>query len=153
MLWHMMKPVFSSVSWPSASANSRAASCIAGSSRKLPAKSRELSSERTSRSNASSPAHASRRNSERSSGGRSSTASRRLSTCFHRSGFIVCLARQFAVEPRLGGVPIAHHGDGRDFEHLGRFFHAESAKVAHFDDLNFTWIEPRQSIHRVVEGV
>jgi len=29
--------------------------------------------------------------------------------------------------------------------------HAESTKEAHFNDLRFGWIEPRQPVHRVIE--
>src|SRR5216684_9068899 len=105
---------------------------MAGLFRKLPASCCDISRERTSRSSASSPAHACRRNASRSSGGRSSTNCSRLSTCFHRSESIAGPAPQFAIEPRLGGAPVAHHGDGRNFEHLGSLFHVESAKKAHF---------------------
>src|ERR1035437_10217386 len=129
----------------------RAATSIAGLSRKLPACCCEVSREQTSRSSTSSPAHACRKNPARSACGRSSTDCSRLSTRFHRSEAIAHPARQFAIEPGLGGAPVAHHGDGRDFEHLGRFFHVESAKEAHFDDLHFAGIEPRQRVHRVIE--
>src|SRR5271166_4511678 len=112
----------------------RAATSIAGLSRKLPAACCDASRERTSRSSASSPPHACRRNASRSSGRRSSADCSRPSICFHRSESIGCLARQFAIEPGLGGAPVAHHGDGRYFEHLGRLFHAEPAKEAHFYD-------------------
>ena len=63
----------------------------------------------------------------------------------------VVRARQFAIEPGLGGAPVAHHSDWRYLEHLGRFFHAESAKEAHFDNLYFARIEPRQRVHRVIQ--
>ena len=130
----------------------RAATSIAGLSRKLPASCCEASSERTSRSSASSPAQACRRNAVALLG---RTLQRRLqqvidlfpSFGIHRS----VPAGQFAIEPRLGGAPIAHHGDGRYFEHFGRLLHAESAKEAHFDDLHFARIEPRQRVHRVIQ--
>src|ERR1017187_9963648 len=119
----------------------RAATSIAGLSRKLSACCCEASSDRTSRSRASSPAHEWLRKESRSPGARSNAACNRLSTRFHRSESIGCSAGQFAIEPRLGGAPIAHHGDGRHFEHFGSLFHAESAKEAHFDHLHFAWIE------------
>src|SRR5579863_3850211 len=125
-------------------ARDRAASSIAGFSRKLPACCCAVSRERTSRSRSSSAPHAFRRNASRSSGGRSNTTCSRPSTCFQRSESIGRAAAQFAVEPSLGGAPIAHHGDGRDFEHLGRLFYAEAAKETHFDDLHLTQIEQRQ---------
>src|SRR5439155_11803457 len=110
-----------------------------------------VSRDRTSRSSASSPAHACSRNASRSSGGRSSTDCSSLSSCFHLSESIACPARQLAVEPNLGGAPLAPHGNRRYFEHFGRLFHAEAAKEAHFDDLHFTRIEPRQRVHGVIE--
>ena len=63
----------------------RAATSIAGLSRKLPASCCEASSDWTSRSSSASPAHAWRRNSARSPGGRSKAACSSLSTCFHRA--------------------------------------------------------------------
>src|SRR5208337_283501 len=137
MVWPIREPPVSGVSLLCSRARARAAASIAGLSRKLPASCCDFSRERTSCSKASSPAHARRRNASRSSGGRSSTDCSRPSTCFHRSESIARPARQFAVEPCLGGAPVAHHGDGRYFEHLSRFFHAESAKETHFYDLHF----------------
>src|SRR5437867_149045 len=116
-------------------AMARAATSIAGLSRKLPASCREASSDRTSRSSASSPAHACRKNSARSSGGRSNAARRSLSTCFQCSESIACPAGQFAIEPRFGGAPITHHRDRRYLEHLRRLFHAETAKYTTAPDL------------------
>src|ERR1017187_5885457 len=129
----------------------RAATSIAGLSRKLPACCCELSRERTSRSSASSPPHECRRNASRSAGGRSSAACSRLSTCFHTSESIVCPAGQFAIEPGLSGAPIAHHGDGRYVEHFGCLFHAESAKETHFHHLHFACVEPRQRVQGVIQ--
>src|SRR5437899_6258362 len=148
MVWPIL---LSGASLLSLAAMARAATSIAGLSRKLPASCREASSDRTSRSSASSPAQARRKNSARSSGGRSNAACSSLSTCFHCSESIACPAGQFAIKPRFGGAPIAHHRDRRYLEHLRRLFHAESAKEAHFDDLHFAWIEPRQRVHRVIE--
>src|SRR6266404_1164093 len=128
MVWPVREPAVSSVSLFCLKAIACAATSIAGLSRKLPASCCEASSDRTSRSSGSSPAHACRKNASRSSGGRSSTDCSRLSTCFHRSESIAPPTAQFAVEPRFGGAPVAHHGDGRYFEHLGGLFHAESAK-------------------------
>src|ERR1035438_7944768 len=122
--------------WSCLGASARAATSIAGLSRKLPACCCDASSDRTSRSSASSPAHASCKNSARPPGGRSNAACNRLSTRRQRSESIGCPAGQFAIEPGLGGAPIAHDGDRRYLEHLRRFFHAESAKEAHFDDLH-----------------
>jgi hypothetical protein len=51
----------------------------------------------------------------------------------------------------FGGAPIAHHSDGRDFEHFGCLFHAEPAKEAHFDYLHFARIEPGERNHGIVE--
>src|SRR5271165_2125688 len=151
MVRSIREPPVSALSLLCSRARARAAASIAGLSRKLPASCCDFSRERTSRSRASSPAHASRRNASRSPGGRSSTDCSRLSTCFHRSESIDSPARQFAVEPGLGGAPVAHHGDGRHFEHLSRFFHAESAKEAHFYHLYLAGIEPRQSFHRSIQ--
>src|SRR5881628_3983367 len=148
MVWPIL---LSCASVPCLTAIARAATSIAGFSRKLAASCWEASSDRTSRSSASSPAQACRKNSARAAGGRSNAACSSLSTCFHWSEFIACLAAQFAVEPRLGGAPIAHHRDRRYLERLRRLFHAESAKEAHFDNLHFAWIEPRQRVHRVIE--
>src|SRR5271166_4839401 len=151
MVWPMREPPPSVVPLFCPEANARAATSIAGLSRKLPAACCDASNERISRSRTSSPAHACRRNASRSSGGRSSADCSRPSTCFQRSESIGRPARQFAVEPSLGGAPVAHHGDGRYFEHLSRLFHAESAKEAHLDDLHLARIEPRQRIHRGIE--
>src|SRR5271165_1722807 len=151
MVRSIREPPVSALSLLCSRARARAAASIAGLSRKLPASCCDFSRERPSRSRASSPAHASRRNASRSPGGRSSTDCSRLSTCFHRSESIDSPARQFAVEPGLGGAPVAHHSDGRHFEHLSRLFHTESAKEAHFDDLHFASIEFSQLIHCVVE--
>src|SRR5271165_5993152 len=151
MVWPIREPPVSGASLFCSRARARAAASIAGLSKKLPAACCEVSRERTSRSRASSPAHAFRRNASRSSGGSSSTDCNRPSTCFHRSASIGCPARQFAVEPGLGGAPVAHHGDGRYFEHLSRLFHTEAAKEAHFYDLYLAGIEPRQRFHRGVE--
>src|ERR1022692_3610932 len=138
-------------SWLCPRAMARAATSIAGFCRNLPACSSDTSRERTSRSSISSPAHADRRNASRSSGARSSTDCRTSSTCFQRSESIVSPARQFAVEPGPGRPPVALHRDSRYLEHLRRLFHAESAKEAHFDNLHLAWIDPRQSVHCVVE--
>src|SRR5271165_5950931 len=151
MVWPIREPPVSGASLFCSRARARAAASIAGLSRKLPASCCDFSSERTSRSRASSPAHACRRNASRSPGGRSSTDCSRLSTCFHRSESIARPARQFAVEPGLGGAPVAHHGDGRYLEDLSRLFHAESTKEAHFYDLYLAGIEPRQSVHRGIQ--
>src|SRR5260370_39240713 len=124
---------------------------MAGLSRKLPASCCDISRERTSRSSASSPADACRRNASRSSGGRPSTDCSRLSTCFHRSESIGRPAGQFAVQPGLSRAPVAHHRDGRYFEHLGGLLYTKSAKEAHFDDLRFAWIEPRERVQAVIE--
>src|SRR6266705_2636996 len=147
MVWPVREPVVSGVSWFCFRAIARAATSIAGLSRKLPASCCEASSDRTSRSSASSPSHACRKHPARSPGGCSNAACSRSSTRFHRSESIICPAAQFVVEPRLGGAPVAHHGDRRYFEHLGRLFHAESPKETHFDNLHFAWIELRQPVH------
>ena len=47
--------------------------------------------------------------------------------------------------------PVAHHGGGRDLEHVGGLVHVESAEEAHLDDLRFARIELRQRVHRVIE--
>src|SRR5437867_6188264 len=132
-------------------ASARAATSSAGFSRNLPARSSDVSSERTSRSSASSPAHACRRNASRSSVARSRTACSMSSTCFRRSESIGGPAGQLAVEPGPGRPPVPLHGDSRYSEHLGSLFHAESAKEAHFDNLHFAWIDSRQCVHRVIE--
>src|ERR1017187_4464999 len=129
----------------------RAASSMAGLSRKLPACCCAVSRERTSRSSAWSAAHAFRRNASRSSGGRSSTDGNRLATCFHRSLSIPCPGHKLPVEPGFGGAPVAHHGDRRYFKYLSRLFHAESAKKTHFDNLHFARIELSQQVHGVIE--
>src|ERR1035437_7203573 len=138
-------------SWLCPRARARAATSIAAFSRNPPARSSEASRERTSRSSVSSPAHADRRNTSRSSGARSSADCRTSLTCLHRSESIVRPASQFAVEPGPGRPPVALHGNRRYFEHLGRLFVAESAKEAHFDNLHLAWIDPRQRVHCVVE--
>src|SRR5664279_6094744 len=117
-------------------ASARAATSIAGRSRNPPASCCAVSRDRTSRSKVSSPAQACRRKTSRSSGGRTSADCSRLSTCLQRSASIGSPVRQFSVEPRLGGAPIAHHRYRRYFEHLSRFFHAEPAKKTHFDHLH-----------------
>src|ERR1019366_5440915 len=132
-------------------ARAPAATSIAGFCRNPPACSSDVSRERTSRSSASSPAHACRRNASRSSGGRSSTDCNTPSTCFHRSESIGGPASQLAVEPCPGRTPVALHGDSRYFEHFGSLFHAESAKKAHFNNLHLAGIDPRQRVHGVVE--
>src|SRR5579871_1023036 len=133
-----------------------AATSIAGLNRNPPAASSEATSDRTSLSSASSPAQACRKNSARSTGGRSSAACSRSSTRLQRSDSIARRPSrptgQFAVEPRPGGTPIAHHGDRRDFEHFRGLFHTESAKEAHFDYLHLAGILPRQRVHRVIQG-
>src|ERR1022692_1927276 len=138
-------------SWLCPRAMARAATSIAGFCRNLPACSSDASRERTSRSSVSSPAHADRRNTSRSSGGRSNADCRTSLTCFHRSESIVGPASQFAVEPGPGRPPVALHGNRRYFEYLGSLFDAESAKEAHFDNLHLAWVDPRQSVHGVVE--
>src|ERR1700736_5540321 len=146
MVWPVRKPALSSLT-----AMARAATFIAGLSRKLPASSCEASSDRTSRSSDSSPPQACFKNSARSAGGRSNADCNRLSTRFHSSESIICPGGQFAIEPGLGGAPIAHYGDGRDFEHLGRFCDAEPAKEAHFHHLHFTWIHLRQRVQCIIQ--
>src|ERR1017187_6390105 len=138
-------------SWLCPRAMARAATSIAAFSRNPPARSSDASRERTSRSSVSSPAQADRRNASRSSGGRSNADCRTSLTCFHRSESIVGPASQFAVEPGPGRPPVALHGNRRYFEHLGSLFDAESAKEAHFDNLHLAWVDPRQSVHGVVE--
>src|SRR6266699_3509737 len=132
-------------------ARALAATSSAGFSRNFPACSSDINRERTSRSSARSPPHACRRNASRSSGARSITDCSTLSTCFHRSESISGPASQFAVEPGPGRPPIALHGNSRYFEHLGSLFHAEPAKEAHFDNLHFARIDPRERVHGVVE--
>src|ERR1035441_3893449 len=151
MVWPVRQPAVSGVPWHCWRAIARAATSIAGLCRKTPAFCSEATSDHTSRSSALSPAHACRKNSLRSAGGRSSTACSRSSTRCQRSDSIACLAGQLAIEPGPGGAPIAHHGDGRYFKHLGRLFHTESAKESHLDDLHFAWIEPRQGVQSVVQ--
>src|SRR2546427_2693230 len=124
MVWPAREPEVSGVSLFCLRAIARAATSIAGLSRKLPACCFDDSRERTSRSSALWPAHACRRSASRSWGGSSSADCSRLSTCFHRSESIACPAGQLSVKPGLGGAPVAHHGDGRYFEHLGCLFHA-----------------------------
>src|ERR1035438_6222921 len=114
----------------------RAASTIAGFSRKSTAWSSNASRERTSRSSVSSPAQAPVRKMSRSPGARSITDCSRLSTCFQRSESIGRPSRQLTIEPDLGRPPVALHGDWRDFEHFGRLFDGESTEEAHFDNLH-----------------
>src|ERR1035441_4790198 len=142
MVWPTRESDVSGVAWFCRRARACAATCRAGSSRKLPVCSSDVNSERTSRSSVSSPAHARRRNASRSSGARSSTDCSTSSTCFHRSEFIGGSAGQLAVEPGLGRPPFALHGDSRYFEHLGGLFHAEPAKKAHFDNLHLARVDP-----------
>src|SRR5271157_2599911 len=151
MVWPIGESPVSRSSLLWSRARARAAASIAGFSRKSPAFCCDVSRERTSRSSASSAAHACRRNASRSSGGHSSTDCNKLSTCSHRLLSIARHAGQFSVKPRLGGAPVAHHGEGRYFEHLSRLFHAESAKEAHFYHLYLAGIEPRQSVHRSIQ--
>ena len=84
-------------------------------------------------------------------GERSSTACNRPSTCFQRSLSIAAPACEFAIEPGFGRAPVAHDCHGRYLEDVSRFFHAESAKKTHFDNLNFTRIDLCQGGHRIVE--
>src|SRR5271169_1471823 len=151
MVWPIREPPVSGVSLFCSRARARAAASIAGFSRKLPASCCDFSRERTSRSTASSPAHACRRNASRSSGGRSSADCSRLSTCFQRSASIGRPARQFAVKPGLGGAPVAHHGDGRYFEHLSRLFHAEVLKVSSVTVMR-DWSTAKAWLYRELTG-
>src|SRR5271156_1510114 len=132
-------------------ASARAATSIAGLSRKAPASCCASNKERTSCSSFVSPPQARRRKAWRFRGGCSSTACRMLSTCFHRSRSIVLPAGQFPIEPGLGRVPVPHHRDGRYLEHFGCLLYAESSKEAHLDDLRLARIEPRQRVHRLIE--
>src|SRR5215471_1425962 len=132
-------------------ASSCAASWIAGLSRKLPACSCDVNSERTSRSSSVSPPQACCKNSPRSAGGCSSADWSRRSTCFHRSASIGGPSAHFPIEPSLRRAPVAHHGNRRYFEHLGGFFHAQPAEEAQLDHLHFAGIEPPQRVHRVIE--
>src|SRR5215471_14706503 len=132
-------------------ASACAASWMAGLSRKLPACSCDVNSERTSRSSAASPPQARRKNSPRLAGGCSSADWSRLSTCFHRSASIGGPAAHFPIEPSLRRAPVSHHGNRRYFEHLGGFFHAQPAEEAHLDHLHFAGIEPLPRVHRVIE--
>src|SRR5205823_3026264 len=97
------------------------------------------------------PAHASRRNASRSSGGRCKAACSSLSSCFHCSESIARPAAKFAIQPELGDAPVAPHCRGRHFKHFGRLLYAESAKKAHLDDLHLSWIEAGQGVHRIIE--
>src|SRR5260221_4194660 len=148
MVWPLGKSALSSAAFR---ATALAASSMAAFSRNLPACSSDISRERTSRSSVWSPAHACRRNASRSSGGRSITDCSTSSTCFHRSESIRGPASQFAVEPGPGRPPVTLHSDSRHFEHLCSLFHAEPAKEAHFDNLHFTRIDPRERVHSGVE--
>src|ERR1700722_4909119 len=114
---------------------------MAGLSRNPPACWSAISKDRTSPSSAWSPAHAWRKNASRSPAGCCSTDCSKLSTCFQRSESIGRSAGEFAIKPGLRRAPVAHDRDGRDLEHFRRFFHAESAKEAHFDDLHFAKID------------
>src|SRR5271167_3060627 len=141
----------SCVPWSCFRASARAATSIAGLSRKAPASCCATNKERTSRSSVVSPPQARRKKASRRCRGCSSTACRMLSTCFQRSESIGRAAGQFPVEPSLGRAPVPHDGDGRYLEHLGRLFHVQSTKEAHFDDLYLTRIESRQRNHRLIE--
>src|SRR5215471_3160883 len=114
-------------------ASACAASWMAGLSRKLPALSCEVKSERTSRSSSASPPQASRKNSPRSAGGCSSADWSRRSTCLNRSASIRGSAAHFPIEPSLRRAPVAHHGNRRYSEHLGGLLHAQPAEEAQLD--------------------
>jgi len=58
---------------------------------------------------------------------------------------------QFAVKPQARGSPIALYRNRGHFQHFGGFFHAQSAKEPHFDNLHFARVELEQSVHRIVK--
>src|SRR5579863_1997603 len=80
-----------------------------------------------------------------------STECSRSSTCFHRSESIASRAPQLAIEPCLGGGPVAHHGVGRNLEYLRCFVDTEPAKETHFYDSHFALIELCESTQGVIE--
>src|SRR5579864_3286336 len=124
---------------------------MAGRSMNSPASRYEVSRDWTSCSRMASPAHAFRRNASRRSDGTASADCNKSSTCFQRSGSIAMAVLHFVVKPSSSGTPVAHHGDGRDFQHFCGFFHAQSAKKAQFHDLRLARVHLGQSLERDVE--
>src|SRR5580698_924846 len=132
-------------------ATAAAATWMAGVSRKPCNRSCDLSRDSTSSRRAASCSHAWRRNWSRCSGEHCNVACSRLSTCFQRSALIGGSTRHLPVKPCPRGAPITHHRDRGNFEHLGGFFHAQSAKKTQLDDVGFSLIQTGKLVHGIVE--
>src|SRR6185369_3444229 len=78
-------------------------------------------------------------NASRASGGCSSACSSSASTCFHSSRSILVIA-EFAIEPRLGFVPLAYDSDGRHLHDFRSFLDTKSAKETQLDDATLAFI-------------
>src|SRR6185369_12777782 len=81
-----------------------------------------------------------------------SAASRRASTCFQRSASIGLRVVQLPVEPGLGLVPFADHGDGREPHHLRGLFDRESSEETEFYYPALSLINSRQTCERFVQS-
>ena len=56
------------------------------------------------------------------------------------------------LEPRLGELPIAHDGVGRDLDDCGRFLDGEAAEKAQFNHAALALVEGGQRLQRIVES-
>jgi len=56
------------------------------------------------------------------------------------------------LEPRLGELPIAHDGVGRDLDDCGRFLDGEAAEETQFNHAALALVEGRQRLQRIVES-
>ena len=57
----------------------------------------------------------------------------------------------FAMQPGFCEIPIANNGEWGNLQYRSRFFDAESAKEAKFDESSFSWIELRQARQCFIE--
>ncbi len=61
------------------------------------------------------------------------------------------LSAEFGQQPRPSQLPIAHHGVGGDFHHLGGLLYAQAPEKSQFDNPGFARVHFSQRLQRIVQ--